>query len=300
MIAVNLADDTLARSALPSLRPLSVPSLCPPQVRDAIRRRTAHSSGQRPRTADLAFAVELRYHGRPQPRSTGSRDRSAALATAARVEQRSRPSSRRIVSRPATEIAGGTTAPGHAWDLPVTGRRLTAWTRVRPKRCARCCSRSERPSVVAGAAPEERARSCATRASCRPGARRRASSARHLRSLSPTAGVWQLKCKLRTSPSATLERRSTARRRCAQRAPRRPERYSIRLCADLLACCARRASRPRSYGASEAHLQHLSQDAAQALARAAVRLRAVRVVSASIPDCYCALGNVHVHGRTSR
>jgi len=195
-----------------------------------------------------------------------------------------------IVGRPATEIAAALLRLG-TLGLPRDWSPRTAWTRVRPKTLRKMLlAVVERPAVVLARLAEELVALRHARELPGPERERRALEARAIYApLANRLGVWQLKWELEDLAFRYLEAQEYRRVATAlneRRADR--ERYIEALCAELLASLARRGHRGRGLRPSEAHLQHLSQDAAQAAGVRAncIDVRAVRVVVRFNPECY--------------
>jgi len=270
--------------------------LCPPQVRDAISgARAALEQANARAPADLALAVEAAEIMGGLTESTELAHALLArplLARAALTPEQTAS----IVGRPATEIAAallrlGTLGLPRDWS-PAHGLDTRQAETLRKMLLAVVSD----PRLVLARLAEELVALRHARELPGPERERRALEARAIYApLANRLGVWQLKWELEDLAFRYLEAQEYRRVAAAlneRRADR--ERYIEALCAELLARLRAAGIEAEVYGRPK-HIYSIyrKMQRKQLAFEQLFDVRAVRVVVASIPECYGALGIVH-------
>ena len=270
--------------------------LCPPQVRDAISgARAALERANARAPADLALAVEAAEIMGGLTQSTELAHALLArplLARAALTPEQTAS----IVGRPATEIAAallrlGTLGLPRDWS-PAHGLDTRQAETLRKMLLAVVSD----PRLVLARLAEELVALRHARELPGPERERRALEARAIYApLANRLGVWQLKWELEDLAFRYLEAQEYRRVAAAlneRRADR--ERYIETLCGELLARLRAAGIEAEVYGRPK-HIYSIyrKMQRKQLAFEQLFDVRAVRVVVASIPECYGALGIVH-------
>ncbi len=270
--------------------------LCPPQVRDAISgARAALERANARAPADLAFAVEAAEIMGGLTESTELAHALLArplLARAALTPEQTAS----IVGRPATEIAAallrlGTLGLPRDWS-PAHGLDTRQAETLRKMLLAVVSD----PRLMLARLAEELVALRHARELPGPERERRALEARAIYApLANRLGVWQLKWELEDLAFRYLEAQEYRRVAAAlneRRADR--ERYIETLCGELLARLRAAGIEAEVYGRPK-HIYSIyrKMQRKQLAFEQLFDVRAVRVVVASIPECYGALGIVH-------
>jgi len=270
--------------------------LCPPQVREAINAaRAALEQANERAPADLAYAAEA---AEIMGRLTESTELAHALlarpllARAALTPDETAG----IVGRPATEIATallrlGTLGLPRDWS-PALGLNTRQAETLRKMLLAVVSD----PRLVLARLAEELVALRHARELPGPERERRALEARTIYApLANRLGVWQLKWELEDLAFRYLEPHEYRRVAAAlneRRADR--ERYIETLCAELHARLSASGIEAEVYGRPK-HIYSIyrKMQRKQLAFEQLFDVRAVRVVVASVPECYGALGIVH-------
>jgi GTP pyrophosphokinase len=270
--------------------------LCPPQVRDAISgARAALERANARAPADLAFAVEAAEIMGGLTASTELAHALLArplLARAALTPEQTAG----IVGRPATDIAAallrlGTLGLPRDWS-PARGLDTRQAETLRKMLLAVVSD----PRLVLARLAEELVALRHARELSGPERERRALEARVIYApLANRLGVWQLKWELEDLAFRYLEPEEYRRVAAAlneRRADR--ERYIESLCAELQARLRAAGVEAQVYGRPK-HIYSIyrKMQRKQLAFEQLFDVRAVRVVVASVPECYAALGIVH-------
>jgi GTP pyrophosphokinase len=270
--------------------------LCPPQVRDAISgARAALERANVRAPADLAFAAEAAEIMGGLTESTELAHALLArplLARAALTPEQTAG----IVGRPATDIAAallrlGTLGLPRDWS-PARGLDTRQAETLRKMLLAVVSD----PRLVLARLAEELVALRHARELSDPERERRALEARVIYApLANRLGVWQLKWELEDLAFRYLEPEEYRRVAAAlneRRADR--ERYIESLCAELQARLRAAGIEAQVYGRPK-HIYSIyrKMQRKQLAFEQLFDVRAVRVVVASVPECYAALGIVH-------
>ena len=270
--------------------------LCPPQVRDAISgARAALERANARAPADLALAVEAAEIMGGLTESTELAHALLARPLLARAVLTPEQTAS-IVGRPATEIAAallrlGTLGLPRDWS-PAHGLDTRQAETLRKMLLAVVSD----PRLVLARLAEELVALRHARELPGPERERRALEARAIYApLANRLGVWQLKWELEDLAFRYLEAQEYRRVAAAlneRRADR--ERYIETLCAELLARLRAAGIQAEVYGRPK-HIYSIyrKMQRKQLAFEQLFDVRAVRVVVASIPECYGALGIVH-------